>query len=140
MHRPVEIEEVSAGDHLLTLMRLHGETFPNDEEPDFDEGRWWVAFCGGLPVAFAGAVPVDDTHVYLSRVGVSEGARGQGLQRRLMEAIEHAHRPSHSTMVSTTYDNPPSANNFIRLGYMTYEPTTRWGAEGTCYWIKSLKK
>jgi GNAT superfamily N-acetyltransferase len=122
------------------LRKLHAETFPSDAEPDFSHGRWWVAHLDGAPVAFVGAEPVDDDHVYLSRVGVLEGHRGHGLQRHLMLIAEAAYSDSHTTMVSTTYDNPPSANNFIRLGYMTYEPATRWGAEGTCYWIKPLKK
>lgn len=123
---------------IAVLRGLHAATFPSDEMPDFCLGRWWVAYHGDEPVAFVGVEPVDEQHAYLSRVGVLEGHRGRGLQRTLMQLAECHTFPTHPVMVSTTYDNPPSANNFIRLGYMTYEPTTRWGAEGTCYWIKSL--
>lgn len=130
-----EFQETS---DLEVLRRLHAETFPSDEEPDYTLGRWWVALHGDAPVAFVGVDPVDETHAYLSRVGVLPAYRGLGLQRDLMQLAERHTSLAHPVMVSTTYDNPPSANNFIRLGYLTYEPTTRWGAEGTCYWIKSL--
>lgn len=137
------IREVSGRRWVNKLEEMHALCLPSDVQEDYLQGRWWVAFdSAGAPVAFAGAIAVepDKDLLYLSRVGVLPEARGRGLQRRLMRVIERAHRPHHSAVVSTTFDNPPSANNFIRLGYVLYEPGTRWGAEGTCYWIKSLKK
>jgi hypothetical protein len=56
-----------------------------------------------------------------------------------MRAIEReARRTYRSAVISTTYSNPPSANNFIRLGYRMYSPQAPWGCDGTCYWIKPL--
>ena len=76
---------------------------------------------------------------YLSRVGVLSSHRGKGVAKRLMRVCEQkAKRLGWVRMISTTYNNPPSANNFIALGYRTYEPHTRWGAPDTIYWRKDF--
>jgi hypothetical protein len=39
-------------------------------------------------------------------------------------------------LVSTTYLNPASANNFVREKWLTYLPAYPWGSPNTIYWRK----
>lgn len=65
---------------------------------------------------------------------------GRGLQRRLMRAIEaRGRRIGWESIVSDTTDNPASANNFIRAGYLLYEPEVPWAWSHTLYWKKRLR-
>lgn len=138
----IKILEVDGKKHAFSILRLQEETFPYDDKTSADEGFWWLAYDGKAIVAF-----VQMTHVeswpytgYISRVGVLPSHRGKGLQKRLMRACERkAKQLGWTRMISTTYNNPPSTNNFIALGYKTYEPNIRWGADGTNYWVKELE-
>jgi GNAT superfamily N-acetyltransferase len=137
----VRITEVDGARHALTLARLQQETFPADEKVSPKEGFWWLATDARIPVAFVGLQHVQSWEYtgYISRVGVMPSHRGLGLQRRLMRACERKARDlGWGRLISSTYNNPPSANNFIALGYRSYEPGVRWGADGTVYWIKEL--
>jgi GNAT superfamily N-acetyltransferase len=117
------------------LTALHTLTFPGDSCPPWqDSGRAWITYHDGEPVAFLYAEPLSDSW-YFSRVGVLASARGHGLQRKLMARMERDLRGS--IIVSTTYQNPPSANNFVRRQWLTYLPTAPWGAADTIYWFKS---
>jgi len=76
-----------------------------------------------MPVAFAGVVPSTRAYNarYFSRVGVLKKHDGNGLQLRLMRALElRARHNGWSCVVSDTTDNLASANNFIRAGYQLY--------------------
>lgn len=121
--------------HYLQLTAL-----PADTPMETHEGHWWVAFDGGLPVAFAGLVrsqQVPDGG-YLCRAGVLPSHRGKGLQRRLIQVRAlKARKLGMKVLVSDTFDNPPSANNLIRAGFRLYDPTVRYGALGTNYWRKT---
>lgn len=137
----VVIQRVPAGAYSVTIKAMHTLTFPSDIHEDYEVGDWWLAFDGADPVAFAGSKDVSSAAgwSYFSRVGVLPGYRGRGLQGRFMRAIEaHARKSGKSAVISTTFDNPPSANNFVRRGYRMYSPEQPWGATGTCYWLKSL--
>ena len=138
--REVDCNDDETADHLRELHQL--TFFDAAPVPDFDDGHWWLGFCGPDPVAFAGVIP--STYVahagYLCRVGVIACHVGNGLQLRLMRAIEgRARRNGWDTLVSDTTDNVFSANNFIRAGYRMYEPTFRWGWPATLYWRKELQ-
>lgn len=105
------------------------------------EGHWWVAYDGDQPVAFAGLAPSKSTPGagYLCRAGVLPSHRGQGLQRRLLEARERKARAlSMPALVTDTFDNPHSSNNLIKAGFRMYEPQAPYGRLGTCYWRKPL--
>ena len=137
----LRIRKVPTGAWSKAIEAMHTLCFPADVHEDYSVGTWWLAFDGHEPVAFAGMKPVESAPgwVYFSRVGVLPGYRGRGLQARFMRAIEReARRTFRSAVISTTYSNPPSANNFIRQGYRMYTPETPWGCDGTCYWIKTL--
>jgi GNAT superfamily N-acetyltransferase len=136
----VTIKAAGEGDEA-TLSALHTLCLPSDEHEDYTQGHWWLALDGDTPIGFAGykPLPLDKGCIYFSRVGVLPSHRGHRLQVRFMRTIErHARRAGYVGVFSTTYCNPNSANNFIRLGYLMYTPAHPWGAEGTCYWRKSL--
>jgi GNAT superfamily N-acetyltransferase len=139
------IREVNALDEDIsdTLCDLHRLTFFQSAPiPEFELGRWWLAFCEGLPIAFAGLIP--STHVanagYFCRVGVLREHWGKALQLRLMRALEaRASNDGLSCIVSDTTDNVSSANNFIRAGYRLYRPDHPWAWPHTLYWRKFLR-
>jgi GNAT superfamily N-acetyltransferase len=139
------IREVDGHDEEVadTLAELHRSTFFDSASmPEFDQGHWWLAFRKASPVGFAGVVP--STHVrdagYFSRVGVLKRHCGQGLQLRLMRAMQARVRHNGwSCVVSDTTDNVASANNFIRAGYRLYRPAVPWAWPNTLYWRKPIK-
>ena len=138
------IRQVDSQDEQIAdvLDELHRATFLDCAPvPSFDEGYWWLAFCGRVPVAFAGLV--QSTHArnagYLCRVGVISKHRGRSLQLRLLRAAEHrARRSGWQSVVSDTTDNVSSANNFITAGYRLYRPSSPWGWPDTLYWRKQV--
>lgn len=114
---------------------------PVDPVIDPEEGYWWLVYEGKNPVAFAGMTTMQSWPKagYIARVGVLPECRGKGLQKKLLAVCERmAKRLGWRHLISTTYCNPPSANSFIARKFKTYEPTSRWGAEDTIYWIKSI--
>lgn len=116
-----------------TLTALHTLTFPSDDCPKWkQDGLAWITYDGEDPVAFLYAEPMADDSWYFSRVGVMPAARGQGLQRKLMRLMRRALRGC--VIVSSTYLNPASANNFVRDQWRTYLPMYPWGAAETIYW------
>ena len=139
------IREVDGHDDDIadTLAELHRLTFFDSARiPDFDYGDWWLAFHEKVPVGYAGVVP--STHVcnagYFCRVGVLSMHRGEGLQLRLMRALEaRARLYGWGAVVSDTTDNLASANNFIRAGYRLYQPQIPWAWPNSLYWRKTVK-
>ena len=128
-------------DSIATLDWIHRNTFPSDVIPDWGNGSWWLMKDGTRTIAFIGAEPVKSwpKAMYLSRVGVVSDYRGKGIQKYLMQKVERAAREAGFThIISSTLDNPPSANNFIKCGYKTYMPAGPWGYAGTVYWTKEL--
>jgi len=139
------IREVDAFDEDVAdvLVELHRLTFLDSAPlPDFEAGHWWLAWCCGRPVAFAGIVPSNaaPNSGYFCRVGVLKPHCGRGLQLRLMRAMERrARRNRWCCVVSDTTDNVISANNFIRAGYLLFQPRAPWGWSNTLYWQKAIK-
>jgi GNAT superfamily N-acetyltransferase len=138
------VREVDAFDEdtIELLTDLHTKTFLNSAPlPKFEVGHWWVACRRKTAVAFAGVVPataIPDCG-YFCRVGVVREHCGNGLQLRLMRAVEsRARRNGWRGIVSDTTDNLVSANNFIRAGYCLFEPPSPWGWAHTLYWRKRL--
>jgi GNAT superfamily N-acetyltransferase len=139
----IRMVDASDDDVADTLADLHRLTFFDAAAmPRFDLGAWWLACCSDEPVAFAGFIP--STHArhcgYLSRVGVLQQHWGQGLQLRLMRAVEaRGRRIGLKDIVSDTTNNSYSANNFIKAGYRLFEPEVPWAWPHTLYWRRSLR-
>lgn len=125
-----------------TLTDLHRLTFFGSAAiPEFDHGHWWLAFYETTPVGFIGVVPSTRAAKagYLCRVGVLKQHCGNGLQLRLMRALEsRARYNGWTSIVSDTTDNLASANNFIRAGYRLYQPQCPWAWPSTLYWRKPI--
>lgn len=142
--RSYRIREVDGHDDEMAdiLTELHRLTFFNGAAiPPFDWGHWWLAYHETMPIAFAGAVP--STHVrsagYFCRVGVLQPHWGNRLQLRLMRAMERrARQNGWRWLVSDTTGNVASANNFIRAGYLMYQPQCPWAFPNTLYWRKII--
>ena len=138
----ISVVDACESDVLEVLKDLHARTFLDHAPlPDFEVGDWWIATEQGHPVAFAGMVPsiLGPGIGYLSRVGVLREICGHGLQRRLMRAIEQwARRSEMCCIVSDTTGNIASANNFIRCGYVLFQPRTPWAWENSLYWRKTM--
>jgi GNAT superfamily N-acetyltransferase len=143
------IRRVDEADSAIadTLEEMHTRTFTDGTHlPVVDGlwmGDWWLAYYLDAPVAFAGMTKADPHYAhnaaYLCRVGVLKEHRGNGLQKRLIRAIErHAARLKFSRIVSDTTNNPPSANSFIACGYKTFKPTAPWSFDRAVYWRKEL--
>jgi GNAT superfamily N-acetyltransferase len=107
----------------------------------YEDVTWWLAFFEDAPVAYLGLMRSyrHPAIAYLPRVGVLKTHRGNGLQLRLMRVAElFARRHGFIEIISDTTDNPPSANNFIRAGYLTYQPAEPWSLYKAIYWRKAL--
>lgn len=119
------------------LSALHTLIFPSDHMPRWRaDGIAWLVYDGEDAVGFLYAEPAHECW-YFSRVGVMPAARGRGLQGELMARLEAWAKREKQTLISTTYQNPASANNFVRRQWMTYLPALPWGSPDTIYWWKA---
>jgi GNAT superfamily N-acetyltransferase len=112
-----DIESIEAADRIC---------FPYDTPYIFawEKNVSWVAMKGGELAAYLSAHPLRNGVWFFSRVGVMPGHRGEGLQRKLMTAMERHGRKSgwHSIVTYTAGGNGYSTRNILAAGYRTYEP------------------
>lgn len=94
---------------------------------------WWIGEDEhGEPVCYAGAKiwkgTGGESALYMHRAGVLPGARGKGLQRRLIAArVQFARRAGISEVWTyTAHTSIASANNLIRAGFTLWVPAA-WG-------------
>ena len=87
---------------------------------------------------YLSAHPIRRGVLFFSRVGVLPWARGYGLQRKLMAALEkHARAEGYRELVTYTVGrNGYSTANILAWGYRTYEPRKSWVG----YEVVHLKK
>lgn len=116
-----------------------GDFFEIDPNQDY----WVVYDEENTPVGFAGMhinKLVETPYAFLSWCGVLKEARGNRLQKRLIQArVRHGRRRSMNRFVTyTSPDNVASANNLIRCGFMRYTPETPYGVENASYWIRKF--
>lgn len=116
---------------------------PVDRPLALDEGGdWWALYFADAPVGFAAlrrSYRFADCG-YLSRAGILEDHRGQGLQMRLIRVREsQAKRYGWKWLFSDTCGNPPSANNLAKAGFKMFEPVKPWSKnKTTLYWRKKI--
>jgi GNAT superfamily N-acetyltransferase len=140
----IRLQVVNAADPKVAalLMFLQLSTLTGDEPYDVNEGYWWIAYDGEMPIGFAGLVQSSrwyDTG-YLCRSGVLRSHRGKGLQKRLLRVREmKARRLGWNWLISDTYQNPPSANSLIKCGFQTFTPSRPWSFDAAIYWRKKLR-
>lgn len=124
-----------------TLTRLQKTCLPYDSLYFPPDGVWWIVSDGDTPVAFACVTPSqqDSEGVYLGRSGVLHEYRGHGIQRELIRrrcrwAKTHGFKHAYSD----TTDNPPSANNLIKTGFLQHRPKVLYSFARAQYWKKVL--
>jgi GNAT superfamily N-acetyltransferase len=86
-------------------------------------GAWFVAYLDGRPVGCGGLKAVDAELGEIRRVFVDESARGHGIGRRLMEALErHATGLGYRRVRLNTGNRQPEALALFRAaGYADVE-------------------
>lgn len=132
--------------HDIDLMEwLNDELFPNDDFEGIEVGnRFWVA--RSLPsktaVGFCSVRPSrDGVGAFLSRAGVLEPARGQGLHKRMIQVrCRWAHSKGYPYILTYCLkSNEPSAISLQHAGFSLYAPLWRWAGEECFYWRRDLK-
>lgn len=137
---------------VYTIRRVDGDEYADDLERlqlatelpkcPYDDADWFCTFFEGHPVGYLAIMQsriYPARCAYLVRVGVLPQHRGNRLQLRMMRAAERfVRREAYVEIVSDTTQNPHSANNFIRAGYETFIPITRWSFDDAIYWRKRL--
>lgn len=123
-----ELEEIHALDRLLL-----------PESPPSDDTEFVGAWDGPHLVGYGGvrtAIRPWPGIAFMSRSGVVEGYRGQGLQKRMIRMrVRMAKRAGCCAVITyTTCDNAPSANSLISCGFKIYAPTTAYVGQGFIYW------
>ena len=124
------------------LSALQKKCLPYDKPYDTNHGYWWIATQDGVDCAFAGLVcsPWWFDCGYLIRCGVVPDMRGQGLQKKFIRVrIRQAKALKMNWVVTSTYDNPASANSLISCGFKMFDPTKPWMAAHTSYWRLKLE-
>lgn len=132
---------VSRTNDFETCQQLHKDILSGDCMPHRDCQWWLVKDQDGSPVAFAAAQLLPhEKSVFMSRSGVYEAHRGQGLQVRLLAARERWARQNGAT-TALTYTHrlgARSMRSLIRAGYRPYCPDWKWGGPDMVYWRKKL--
>lgn len=137
---------VTQAQDLAPLAMADAKCFGSEVELEAG-ATWWAAYpvlangTLGPLAAYAGARLVDEgTALYLCRAGVLPWARGQGLQRRLIQTRVRWGKAQGATraITYTMPSNPASANSLIRCGFRAYSPARAWTGPGACYWLKAL--
>lgn len=118
---------------------LQAVILPGDSARPIGDDHWWLAYSGRSPVAFASLAITHCGSAYLSRVGVLPGARGCGLQKRLIRArVNYARRLGVRWVITDTTANPASANSLIAEGFKVFDPASPWAFKHSTYWFKPI--
>ncbi len=139
----IRFRRVTGERGLRQVVQLNAQIFPDDplEAADKARGVWWVAFEGLTPVGFCGVRKLKyEDAAFLCRAGLLPSARGQGLQRRMIQLRLRWMRAQGiaKAVTYTMRDNYPSANNLIKCGFLLYEPPEYWGGTRSLYFMKEL--
>lgn len=125
-----------------TLLALQRAILPSDAPIDPDgPDVFWLVLSDSTPVAFASIRCYASTsEAYLSRAGVLPSARGQGLQRRLINVrVRYARSLGIKIVITdTSRDNVQSSNSLIASGFKLFNPAKPWAFRDGLYWFRRL--
>jgi len=127
---------------ITRLSVLQKKCLPFDKPYETDHGYWWIATKDGVDCGFAGLVYSSrwSDCGYLVRCGVVADHRGFGLQKKFIRVrIRQAKALGLNWLITSTYDNPASANSLISCGFKMFNPTNTWMAKHTSYWRLKLE-
>lgn len=102
-------------------------------------GVWLIAYLDGIPVGCGGLQPLDADTAEVRRIFLNKDARGRGIGRALLNAIEtHARHLGYLRVRLTTGDQQTAALRlFQSAGYIEIPPFTH-GAFTTHWMEKSV--
>ena len=127
------------GDKKSAFAR-HSLTFPLDEWED--ASAYWIAYDDvSSPVGFCSVrVLRNEPGVFLTRAGILPCARGQGLQRRMINTrVQWARKGGFEYAVTYCYyDNHASIVNLLRCGFKFTRPLYWYGGKNSHYFIREL--
>lgn len=126
----------------MRLSVLQKKCLPNDKPYDTTSGYWWIATKNGVDIGFAGLVHSSrwSDCCNLIRAGVVPDMRGQGLQKKFIRVrIRQAKALKMNWIVTSTFDNPASANSLISCGFKMFNPSKPWMTKHTSYWRLKLE-
>jgi predicted acetyltransferase len=126
----------------MRLSVLQKICLPYDKPYDTTAGYWWIAIKNGVDIGFAGLVHSSrwTDCCNLIRAGVVPNMRGQGLQKKFIRVrIRQAKALKMNWIVTSTYDNPASANSLIACGFKMFDPSVPWMTAHTSYWRLKLE-
>ena len=130
-----DIDAIEAADRIC---------FPFDKPYMFtwEKNISWVSYESDELQGYLTAHPLKNGVWFYTRVGVMPAARGQGLQRKLMTAMERHGRKSgwHSIVTYTAGFNGYSTRNILAAGYRTYEPKKSYVGFEVVHMRKRLKE
>jgi len=135
----VDIRLDSVQTRLSVLQKI---CLPFDKPYDTTSGYWWIAIKNGVDIGFAGLVHSSrwTDCCNLIRAGVVPDHRGQGLQKKFIRVrIRQAKALKMNWIVTSTYDNPASANSLIACGFKMFDPSVPWMTLHTSYWRLKLE-
>lgn len=125
------------------IERLNEHIFPGEPFEKHPFGIYWLAYCDGRAVGFAGLHPLVYSNeldtVFLSRSGVIKTHRGKGLGGRLLDTrLQYCRQNGFKSALTYTIDNINSANNLISRGFRLYDPDYAFGGKGALHWLKNI--
>jgi pimeloyl-ACP methyl ester carboxylesterase/GNAT superfamily N-acetyltransferase len=129
-------------DYVDTIREMYPEWSPNvpprmtGEDVEPPAGRWLVAYRNGRPVGCAGIKRLDDRTAEIKRVYVAPEARGTGVARALIGAVEQAARKAgyRTVRLDTGAKQQASVALFTSSGY---EPIPDYnGNPVAAYWFE----
>jgi len=135
----VDVRQSSVQNRLSVLQK---KCLPYDKPYDTTNGTWWIATKNGVDCGFAGLIcsPWWSDCAYLIRCGVLPDYRGLGLQKKFIRVrIRQAKTLKMNWIVTSTYDNPASANSLISCGFKMFNPSRPWMTKHTSYWRLKLE-
>jgi GNAT superfamily N-acetyltransferase len=125
-----------------TLRYMDKDCFEHDSPfvLDKDSLLWIGRNQEKLPVAYATLTHMYEDRWFLSRAGVLEAARGQGLHKRMIRMrIACMKRLGGSTVVTyCARYNHHSINNLVACGFKTYCPAGDWGGDSAVYLYNTM--
>ncbi|MEE8606719.1 MAG: GNAT family N-acetyltransferase [Nitrospiraceae bacterium] len=135
------IRRARVGEDLDIIEAMQAALFM-EHRADTASGYWWLVWCDGKPVAFAG---MEHSRYYqqtgyMNSAAVAWEHRGNGLQKRLIRRrIARARELGWKWLLTdTSPDNYPSANSLIGCGFKLFKPWYKWGSRGSIYLSRKL--
>ena len=119
---------------------LNAEIFPQDDFYEHEGNIFWIVKKGKEDVGFFQATDCGDGVMFLSRCGLLESARGQGLHKRMIRTRERYARKHgfESIITYTVRDNISSSVNILKCGYSLYIPEYQYVGDEVLYFKKDL--